>query len=260
MPRLPRPRLPRRLDHGEEASLVEHLDELRRRLFICIGAVVIGTVVGFVFRVQLINWLQAGLPEKYQGHLVVFSPTEAFTTTLWIAIYFGVVVALPVILWQSWSFFIPAVERSQADLMRWLVLFASFMAFAGVAFGYFLIVPAALHFLSSYDAGQLRYIPQAKPLLSFSLNVLIAMAVVFELPLFVVGLTRLHILTTEKLRKNRRIGFFVCTVVGLALPGVDPITTFLEVAPLWILFEMSIWLSVLFDRRAARRFKPALET
>ncbi len=81
MPRVPRPRLPRRLDHGEEASLVEHLDELRQRLFVCIGAVVIGAVIGFVFRQRLIGWLLLELPKKYR-HLNVFTPAEAFTTTL----------------------------------------------------------------------------------------------------------------------------------------------------------------------------------
>jgi sec-independent protein translocase protein TatC len=259
MPKVPRPRLPRRLDHGEEASLVEHLDELRKRLFVCIGAVVIGAIIGFVFRQDLIRWLELTLPHRYQGKIVVFSPAEAFTTTLWIAIYFGIVVALPVIIWQSWSFFAPAIDQSHAELMRWLVLFAAFMAIAGIAFGYFLILPAALRFLTNYDKSQLHLIPQAKPFLSFSLNVLMAMAVVFELPLFVVGLTRLRILTTAKLRKNRRIGYFICTVVGLCLPGVDPVTTFLEVAPLWVLYEISIWLSVLLDRRSAR-LHAALET
>src|ERR1700722_5027760 len=105
MPRVPRPRLPRRLDHGEEASLVEHLDELRKRLFVCIGALVVGTVIGFVFRTHLIHWLEPELPKKYQNEkLHVFSPTEAFTTTLWISVYFGVIVAFPVMMWQAWSF------------------------------------------------------------------------------------------------------------------------------------------------------------
>src|SRR5580700_5135482 len=99
MPRVPRPRLPRRLDHGEEASLVEHLDELRKRLFVCIGALVIGAVIGFVIHTRLIRWLELELPKRYRD-LHVFSPTEAFTTTLWIAVYFGVVVAFPVIMWQ----------------------------------------------------------------------------------------------------------------------------------------------------------------
>jgi sec-independent protein translocase protein TatC len=258
MPRVPRPRLPRRLDHGEEASLVEHLDELRRRLFICIGAFIIFAVVGFVIHSRLIDWLELELPRKYRT-LRVFAPAEAFTTTLWVSIYFGVVCALPVIIWQAWSFFIPAVDRSHAELMRWFTLLASILAAGGLLFGYFLILPAAERFLTGYDSHQLHYIPQARPFLNFSLNVLIAMTVVFELPLFVVGLTRLRILSTAKLRKNRRMGYFLCTVVGLALPGVDPVTTFLEVAPLWVLYELSIWLSVLLDRRTSR-LQAALET
>jgi sec-independent protein translocase protein TatC len=258
MPRVPRPRLPRRLDHGEEASLVEHLDELRKRLFVCIGALVIGAVIGFVIHTRLIRWLELELPKRYR-HLHVFSPTEAFTTTLWIAVYFGFVVAFPVIMWQAWSFFIPAVDRAHAELMRWFTLLASLLAAAGLCFGYFLVLPAAERFLTGYDSAQLSYIPQAKPFLGFCINVLLAMAVVFELPLFIVGLTRLRILTTDKLRKNRRMGLFLCTVVGLALPGVDPVTTFFEVAPLWILFELSIWLSWLLDRRSAR-LQAALET
>ena len=91
-----------------------------------------------------------------------------------------------------------------------------------------------------------------KPFLSFCTTVLLAMAVVFELPLFVVGLTRLGILTTTKLRKNRRIGYFLVVLVGLALPGPDIITTTLEIIPLVVLYELSIWLSLLLDRRAAR--------
>src|SRR5579862_5094806 len=131
MPRLPRPRLPRRLDHGEEASLVEHLDELRRRIFICIGAVVIGAVVGFVERERLIHALALTIPLKHRK-LYYFAPAEGFTTTIWIAIYFGFVVALPVIIWQAWSFFIPAVERVHASMMRWFTLLASLLAVAGI--------------------------------------------------------------------------------------------------------------------------------
>jgi len=257
MARVPRPRLPRRLDHGEEASLVEHLDELRQRLFVCIGAVLVGAVVGYVLHTRLIGWLLLELPKKYR-QLTVLSPAEAFTTTLWLSIYFGLVLALPVIIWQAWSFFIPAVERGHAELLRWFTFLASALGAAGLLFGYFLVLPAAERFLTGYDSAQLHYLPQAKPFLSFCVNVLLAMTVVFELPLFVVGLTRLKILTTDKLRRNRRIGYFVCIVIGLALPGVDPVTTALQTAPLIVLYETSIWLSVLLDRRAAR-LETALE-
>lgn len=250
-------RVPRRLDHGEEASLVEHLDELRQRLFVCIGAVVLGAVVGYVLHTELIGWLLLELPKRYR-HLTVLSPAEAFTTTLWLSIYAGVVLALPVLIWQAWSFFIPAVQRGHAQMMRWFTLLASVLGIAGLLFGYFLVLPAAERFLTGYDGGQLHYLPQAKPFLSFCVNVLIAMTVVFELPLFVVGLTRLRILTTAKLRRNRRIGYFICIVIGLALPGVDPVTTGLQTAPLIVLYELSIWLAVLLDRRAARLKAEAL--
>jgi sec-independent protein translocase protein TatC len=251
-------RLPRRLDHGEEASLVEHLEELRSRLFVCLGAVVVGAVVGYALHSMLIRWLLDELPRSHRT-LYVLTPAEAFTTVLWLSVYFGVAVALPVIIWQAWAFFVPAVDRGHAEMMRWFTLLASVLGVGGLVFGYFLVLPAAERFLTGYDGKQLHYLAQAKPFLSFCVNVLLAMMIVFELPLFVVGLTRLRILTTEKLRRNRRIGYFLCVVVGLALPGVDPVTTALQTAPLLVLYELSIWLSVFLDRRS-RRLQAALET
>ena len=102
---MPRIRLPRRLDHGEEASLVEHLDELRQRLFIIIAAVTIGTVIGFVIDSRLIDWLIILLPEDRQDDkLTTLSPLENFTTVLWVSIYFGLALALPIVLWQIWAY------------------------------------------------------------------------------------------------------------------------------------------------------------
>jgi sec-independent protein translocase protein TatC len=259
MPKVPRPRLPRRLDHGEEASLVEHLDELRSRLFVCLGALAVGVVVGFVLHTRLIHWLELTLPRKYRK-LYTLSPGESFMTSLWVSIYFGFIIAMPVILWQVWSFFIPAIDKSHAVLMRWFVVLAGVLAACGTVFGYFVALPAAEHFLTNYNSDQLHYLPQAKPFLTFCTHVLLAMALVFELPLFVVGLTRMGILTTKKLRKNRRIGYFIVACVGVALPGVDPVTTTIETVPLAILFELSIWLSLMLDRRSARMKTAALET
>jgi sec-independent protein translocase protein TatC len=255
--RVPRVRLPRRLEHGEEASLVEHLDELRSRIFVCLGALLVGAIIGFTLHARLIRWLELTLPEKYQGHLTVLSPLEAFTTTIWISIYFGVIIALPVLLWQAWSYFIPAVDTAHHKTMRWFVVFGTIFAICGVVFGYFIVLPAAERFLTNFDSVQLHYIPQAKPFLSFCVNILLAMALVFEMPVFVVALTSLGIMTTDKLRKNRRVGYLVCTVLGLCLPGVDLVSTLFEVAPLWILFEISIWAAVILERRRASRLKSA---
>ncbi len=252
MPRLPRPTLPRRLDHGEEASLVEHLDELRSRIFFCLGALVLGAVVGFVLNHRLIHILELTLPKRLRDNLITLSPGEAFMTSLWVSIYFGFVLALPIIFWQIWAFFIPAVDRTHAQLIRWLVVAAWVLALGGLVFGYYLALPAAEHFLTNYDSGQLHYTPQAKPFLTFCTHVLLAMALVFELPLFVIGATRLGIIKSDTLRKNQRIGIFIVCCIGVALPGVDPITTTVETIPLLVLYEGSIWASVLLDRRSKR--------
>src|SRR6266566_7694361 len=100
-------RLPRRLDHDEEATLVEHLEELRQRLFVCLGALGAGAVVGFILHRHLIHWLLLDLPSG-KRHLLTLGIGEPFMTSLWVSIYFGFLLALPVILWQAWSFFIPA--------------------------------------------------------------------------------------------------------------------------------------------------------
>ena len=127
------------------------------------------------------------------------------------------------------------------------------LAVSGVAFGYFIVLPHALDFLTSYNSDQLHYIPQAKPYLGFCVHVLLAMMIVFELPVFTVALTRLGIMTTQKLRKNRRMGYFICGVVGMAVaPSVDPVTTTLQAVPLFVLFEFSIILCAFLDRRATR--------
>jgi sec-independent protein translocase protein TatC len=258
---VPRLRLPRRLEHGEEASLVEHLDELRSRIFIVIAAVSIGTVIGFVIHTHLIHWLLILLPDKYQK-LNYFSPVEGFTTTLWISVYFGVFITLPIILWQVWAYFTPAVQQGRLKLIKWLALLAGVLAIGGLAFGYFLVLPNALKFLTGYNAGQLTYVPQAKPYLGFCIHVLAAMMVVFLLPVFVIALTRLGIMTTGSLKKNRRIAWFSLGVLGMAVaPSVDPVTTTLQAAPLFILFEGSIIACALLDRREAKkRLSPALET
>ena len=262
---MPRLRLPRRLDHGEEASLVEHLDELRQRLFIVIAAVSVAAVVGFVIHTSLIHWLDILRPKvhgKPPPPLITLGPLENFTTVLWISIYFGLMIALPVVLWQVWAYFIPAVQKSRAKMLKWLSALAAVLAVCGVAFAYFVVLPHALAFLTNFDSSQLKNTLQAKPYLSFCIHVLAAMLVVFELPVFMVGLTRLGILTTDKLRKNRRMGYFACGVVGMAVaPSVDPVTTTLQALPLFFLYEGSILLCALLDRRERRlNTSPALET
>jgi sec-independent protein translocase protein TatC len=248
MARVPRPRLPRRLDHGEEASLVEHLDELRQRLFFMLGAIAVGMVVCFVLHRRIIHYMDITLPPKHR-HLTTLTVGEPFMTSIWVALYGGFLLALPIVLWQLWSFFLPAFDRAHAALLRWFVLGATVLMVGGVVFGYFVTLPAAEHFLTNYDNQVFDVNIQARPFITFCTQVMVAMGIVFELPIFVMGLVRLGIVSTAKLRRTRRVGYFIVACVGVALPGIDPVTTIFETIPLWVLYEASIWLSILVERR-----------
>jgi sec-independent protein translocase protein TatC len=244
-------RFARRLDHGEEATFVEHLEELRQRLFVCVAAVVVAWIAAFVVHGQVIRLLTNQLPPQHRK-LLTLGVAEPFMTSLWLSLYLGFAIALPIILWQAWAFFIPAFEKTQERMLQAFVFLATALMVAGVAFGYYVALPAAARFLTQFDSSRYDVQVQARPFISFATLVLVALAVVFELPLFVVGLTRLGIISTRTLRQNRRIGYFVVACVGVALPGIDPVTTFFETVPLCVLYEGSIWLSAFLDRRAVR--------
>jgi sec-independent protein translocase protein TatC len=245
-------RLPRRLGHGEEATLVEHLEELRQRIFVCLGALLLGGIVTYVFHRDVLNWLNRPLP-AHVGKPITLGVAEPFLTVMKISLFGAVLLAAPVLLWQLWSFLAPAVEEGQERRIRIFVVVAAGLLAGGVVFGYFVTLPAAVHYLTNFDKQQFNIQIRAKDYYSFTTMVLLAMGVVFELPVFVLALVRLGILSTTQLRRNRRIGYFVVVVVAVALPGVDPFTTALEALPLLVLFEASIWLSVLAERRAAAR-------
>jgi sec-independent protein translocase protein TatC len=245
-------RPPRRLGHGEEATLVEHLEELRQRLFVCIGSLLSGFILAFVFHRRLIHALELVLPVGHR-HLTTFTIGEPFMTSIWLSVYAGFLLALPVILWQAWAFFLPAFDPAHERMLRIFVVISVGLLAVGLAFGYYLALPAASHFLTNYDKSQYQTFIRARDFIGFAAKVLVAMGIVFELPLFVVGLTRIGILSTRKLRRSRRVGYFVVCCVGVALPGVDPVTTIIETVPLLALYEISIWAAVLLERRADRR-------
>jgi sec-independent protein translocase protein TatC len=244
-------RPPRRLGHGEEATLVEHLEELRQRLFVCIGAVLVGFVVAYVVHRRLIHWLELALPKGHR-RLTTLTIGEPFMTSLWLSLYAGFLIAIPVILWQTWAFFLPAFDKTHERMLRLFVFISVALLLIGLSFGYWFALPKASHFLANYDNSQYQSFIRARDYIGFAAKVLVAMAIVFELPLFVIGLTRIGIVQTRTLRRSRRVGYFVVCCIGVALPGLDPVTTVLETVPLLVLYEASIWAAVLLERRAER--------
>lgn len=240
--------LPRRLENGEEATLAEHLDELRGRLFVALGTLVITSIAAFAFHTRLLTWLNRPLPAGHR-HLLTLGVAEPFTVSLTVSVYAGIVLASPVILWQIWAFFAPAVEPANERKVLGLVTFAATLGAAGVSFGYWIVLPRAIAWLTNYDSSVFLHLIQARPYYSFVTTVLLGIVIVFQLPLFVLGLVGLGVLGSKTLRKHRRVGYLAVTVIALALPGPDPMTSFLELLPMWVLFEGSIWLAVLYERR-----------
>jgi sec-independent protein translocase protein TatC len=244
-------RLPRRVGHGQHAELVDHLDELRSRLVVSLIAVVASFVVSYAFHARLLAMLESPLPAGKK--LVTFGVTEPFMTSMQVSLVGAIAIALPVLLWQAWSYFAPALNPRVQRTVAVSVLAASVLFAVGLVFAYEVALPAAVRFLTTYDQSIYNINIRAKDYISFTLAVLISVGLVFELPAVIVALVRIGIIRADQLRKNRRIGYVAVAALAVALPGVDPVTTTFEMVPLMVLFEASIWVSVAVERRAAAR-------
>ena len=247
--------LPRRLRYGEEATLVEHLGELRARIFIALGSVILASIVAFVFSDDIIEWLKQPLPPDRRGDLITISPTEPFFTALKVSFYTGLIAALPIVLYQLWSFFAPAIKENSQRIVAMFAFFASALFAGGVAFGYYVLLPRALDFLTNFNEDQFDVQLRASYYFSFVTAVLIGVSVVFELPIFILTLVRLRILTAARLKRNRRLGIVLIVLVAVLLPTVDPVSLAFEVMPLLLLFELSIWVASYMERRWERAGK-----
>jgi sec-independent protein translocase protein TatC len=245
-------RLPRRLRHGEEATLVEHLGELRARLITGLVAILVAFVFTYWQRDWLLEKLRAPLPDGFE--LITLSPGEPFVTSFTVAFYAAVAIALPILIWQLWAFLAPALaESSQATIAR-LVGAATVLLLAGMAFGYFIALPNILDFLLNFDAEQYNAQIRAKEYFSFTALLLLGFGVMFELPVFILGLVRLGVLSAATLRRNRRVGYGLCVIAVVLLPGVDFVSMALQALPVLVLFEASIWLAIIFERRWEREY------
>ena len=157
--------LPRRLRPGEEATLVEHLGELRARLVVSLLAIVVCFGFTYAFRAHLIHWLVQPLP-VHKRHLLTFSPAEPFITSFMIAFWASFVLSLPIIIWQIWGFFAPAFQKHTQRVVAAFSVFSAAMLAGGILFGYFVVMKPAVHFLTNYDKTHYQIQIQAKMLVN----------------------------------------------------------------------------------------------
>jgi len=234
----------RRLDHGEEATLVEHLTELRDRLIACFVLAAVVFAVAFWRYHDLFQILNGPLPHKLKESKPITTEIgEAFTLTIMISAYTAILVTFPFTLYQLYSYLIPAFSQEAAKKVRPMLLFVPLLFTAGAIFGYYVVVPSAVRFLYFWASNEVTALPRAKSIYPFEMTMMFVMGIIFEMPAAVWVLTRLHILSSRVMKKNRRIAIVVLAIVAAALPGTDPVSMLLELLPLLVLFEVSIWVA-----------------
>jgi sec-independent protein translocase protein TatC len=194
----------------------------------------------------------AAAPRAGPRRPVTLGVGEPFTATVRVAAYAAMLLSLPVLLYQLYAFVLPAFSPRERQVALPLMAMVPFLFIAGVVFAYYLVLPAAINFLQNFNDESFDILLQARDYYKFSLMVLMAMGLMFQVPIAILAATRVGIVTPRQLRKNRRYAILVIAVVAMLLPGQDPVTMLLMMAPLVVLYEGSILLASLLDRRAER--------
>jgi sec-independent protein translocase protein TatC len=197
----------------------------------------------------------AKVPKIPQGNKpVTLGIGEPFTTTITVTLFFALIISLPVILFELYGFVLPAFSPRERRIALPLLSAIPFLFVIGVLFGYFVVLPAAVRFFQNFNANEFNVLVQANQYYKFAATVLLAMGLVFQVPVAILGATRVGIVTPAQLRKNRRYAIVACAAVAALLPG-DLVTLFLETVPLYVLYEASILVASFVARRDAAREK-----
>jgi len=191
-------------------------------------------------------------PEVQARKPVTLGVSEPFLQTLKVSAYAGLLLSLPLILFQVYAFILPAFSPREKQIAFPAMLGIPVLFISGVVFGYFTVVPRAIEFLQNFNTDSFDVLIQAQPYYKFVIMLLLAMGLLFQIPVGIIAVTRVGIVSTSQLAHNRRYAILVIAVLAMLLPGQDPVTMSLMMAPMYVLFEGSILISWLLDRRAAR--------
>jgi len=238
--------------HEERLTLVEHLDELRWRLIVSLAVLGVAFALCFWQNHLLLDIAKGPLPSDHDK-LLTFGVTEPFLTTVTVSAYAAIILSLPIILYQLYAFVLPAFRPEERRVVTPLLLLIPLLFIAGVVFAYFVVMPTATKFLLNFNNDQFNVQVRARDYYSFLSTTLLAVGIIFQVPVGILAVTRLGIITPRQLSKNRRYAYLVIAIVAAALPGVDPVTMLIEMLPLIVLYELSILLARLFGSPAGER-------
>lgn len=238
-------------DQNQEMPFWDHLEELRWRLIKSILAIIIGALITYIYSDPVMEWLIAPTENlSINLNLQVLKVTSMFTVKLGIALFGGIFIGLPIIMYQFWRFISPAFEQHHGISVILTVAFSTLFFTAGILFAYFIIIPFSLNFFTSMttEVVEVSYNFTLEGYLTYILWLIFACGLVFQLPIISVFFTRIGILTPAFLRHYRKYALVVFLLIGAVMTPPDPISQILIVVPLCLLYEFSIIIS--------RAFKP----
>ena len=228
----------------ERLTLVEHLDELRTRIIVSVAVLTVACGLCFWQNHLLLDIVNRPLPDNFVP--TTLSPAEPFLTTFKLSIYAGIILSLPILLYEAYAFILPALSPREKRVILPFLLMVPLLFAGGVIFGYYIVLPAAIKFLLNFNAGNFNTQVRASEYYGFVTMTLLAMGIVFQVPMGILAVTRLGITSPEQLAKNRRYAYLILAVVAMLLPGTDPVTMMIELLPLLLLFEFSLVLARAF--------------
>jgi sec-independent protein translocase protein TatC len=239
-------------EHGEPfegQTILEHLDELRKRLTWAVVALVIGTVISFAFTEPLLQFLIAPYGDMVQA----ISPTEPIETYFKVALVSGAVLAMPVIIYQIWLFVAPALEKHERRFVYLFVPAAFILFLLGIAFSWLVLLPAAISFLAGFMPDIFLTEWTAREYIGFTTTFLFWIGVSFEMPLLVYLIARAGLVQSRTLVEQWRMAIVGIAVLAAAVtPSIDPVTMLLTMVPLLVLYALSIGLARLGQRQFER--------
>jgi sec-independent protein translocase protein TatC len=245
----------RPVSHEDRLTVIEHLDELRWRLIVSVVTLTVAFGLCFWQNHFILDLLDDPLPGNQRP--LTLGVAEPFMTTLTISAYTAILLSLPMILYQLYAFVLPAFSPTERRVALPLLMMVPVLFIGGVVFGYYVVLPAAVKFLLNFNDSQFNIQIRAREYYSFVAMTLLALGILFQVPVVILAATRLGITTPRQLRRHRRHAVVVIAVIAMLLPGTDPVTMLLSMVPLLLLYELSIVLATVFGRPSGERVEGA---
>jgi sec-independent protein translocase protein TatC len=247
------------MHNDEKLPLNEHLEELRIRLIRCCIAIAVGTCVSYAFKEKIFDILsQPLINAMHKGDKLIFTGiTEAFFTYIKISLFSGILISIPIILYEFWMFTAPGLYQNEKKVILPVVIISTFFFVGGALFAYFIVFPYGFKFLLEFASENIQAMPSMREYLSFSAKFLLAFGLIFEMPIVITLLAWMGLVTKDFLTKNRKYAVILIWVVAAILtPTPDIVTQAMMAVPLMFLYEISIFGARIFGRKPMEESSP----